>query len=242
MIKKINIFFLLSSFFLIPGLNLKSQPQLYTYTEAGQNNISNGLFINTASITNYRFDKYKIEAGIQMGLKSYKENILTGYLIRASREFLINNLYYNLEGFFIITPFSEILKETNWGMTIHLKHNHIDACLGTNFRAYSFTQYAKTLYEFTGNTEMHENWNIMYSFSYYLKHIENPWNIGMSVTNVDHFTINQETNPVFNLKGIYKVSSLLSVFVESWYKSAGAFNLNVNYFGFLFRAGLVWNI
>ena len=47
----------------------------------------------------------------------------------------------------------------------------------------------------------------MYSFSYFLKPTDENWNVGLSVTNIDHFVINQETNPVMNLCGLYNASS-----------------------------------
>jgi hypothetical protein len=72
--------------------------------------------------------------------------------------------------------------------------------------------------------------------------MDNIWNIGFSFTNIDYFIINQETNPVINLQGKYDVSKSLTLFLESWYKSSGAFNLSVNSFGFFFRTGVLWKI
>ena len=45
----------------------------------------------------------------------------------------------------------------------------------------------------------------MYRLSYYLKPADDKWNVCLSVTNIDYFVINQETNPVLNLSGLYKI-------------------------------------
>jgi len=82
----------------------------------------------------------------------------------------------------------------------------------------------------------------MYLIGYNLKPIDHDWNVGITITNVDHFIINQETNPVFYLHGKYQVSKPLTLFGEWWYKSAEAFNISVNHFGFFFRTGLVWKV
>jgi hypothetical protein len=81
----------------------------------------------------------------------------------------------------------------------------------------------------------------MYSFSYTLNPFEYVWNIAMTVTDIDHFLINQETNPVFNLKGSYRLTTPVCLFAEAWYKSSGITNLELNHFGFTIRTGLTWN-
>ena len=219
-----------------------AQPRINAYTDVGKNNASDGLFIKTASLASYQFGKYNVETGFQLDLKSHNKNIFSGYRIAASREFMIKDFPIGLQGFSIWTPFSDILRENNWGILLNFRRNHFATKIGTNFRTFAYTQNAIELYEFETNTKIHENWNLMYLFSYHLKPIENHWNIGLSVTNIDHFIINQETNPVFNFHALYQISSPLKLFAESWYKSAGAFNLNVNYFGFFFRTGIIWDI
>jgi hypothetical protein len=82
----------------------------------------------------------------------------------------------------------------------------------------------------------------MYSFSYSIKPTTHKWNAGITVTNFDHFMINQETNPYVNLKGFFKICSPVRIFAEAWYKTAGALNMSSNYFGFLLRGGIVWNL
>lgn len=235
-----NVIF--SFLFFIPGICMTAQPQVSVYTDMGMNSVSDGLFVKTAGLARYQFEKYKVEAGLQMDIRSYNENIFSGYSLKASRDLMIKDFPVELQGFYVWTQFSDVLRETNFGMLANFKRNRFTIRAGTNFRTYAFTQKAVRLYELDESAKIHENWNLMYSFSYYLKPLDNQWNIGLAITNIDHFIINQETNPVFCLSADYRVSLPVNLFAECWYKSAGAFNLNVNYFGFFFRTGIIWYI
>jgi len=83
---------------------------------------------------------------------------------------------------------------------------------------------------------------LLYLLGYYLKPQEHNWNVGINVTNIDYYLLNQSTNPLFYLQGEYRPTERMSLFAEAWYKSAGAFNISVNYFGYLFRSGLLWKL
>ena len=233
-------FFLL--LFFIPGTNLIAQPQVSAYTDIGKTSVSDGLLMKIAGLAHYQFGENKVETGFQFDLKSNNKKVFSGFNIKASRNIWIKNFPIEVKGFYVWTPYSDILHETNWGLLLHVKRNHFIMKIGTNFRTFAFTQEAIKYYDLEEGTKIHENWNLMYSFGYYLKPFENNWNIGLSITNIDHFIINQETNPIFNLRALYELSSPINLFVESWYKSAGAFNLSVNHFGFFFRTGIIWDI
>jgi len=233
----ISIFFSVLCF--ITGRNLMAQTQVSVYTDLGRNNVSDGLFIKTAGFAQYQFGKYKCEAGIQVDFKSNNEKVLSGYNFKLSRNCLIRNFPLEVESFYILTPFSYLLHETNWGLLINIKLIHFAIIAGTDFRTLTITE---SFEEISTNNKMHERWNLMYSFSYYLKPLDNPWNISLSITDIDNFVINQESNPVINLRTSYEPGSRLNLFIESWYKSAGAFNLASNYFGFFFRTGIIWKI
>lgn len=236
-IKKTSIFFLL--FF--GGINLMAQTTVAAYTDVGKNYVSDGVYLKTAGLAQYEFQKYKIATGFQLDVINNNENIFSGYDIKASRQFLIKKFSFETKAFFIYTPFSDILYETNWGLLLIFNSKHFKTRIGNNFRTYAYNKKANTDYNIDSNTKIHENWNMMYSLSYYIKPNDN-WSVGLTATNFDFFLINQETNPVFNLQALYKINKPVYVFAESWYKTSGAFNLSVNYFGFLFRAGIVWKI
>ena len=227
---------------LMYGMNLSAQPQITAYTEIGTNCISDRFFIKTAGLAAYQFRNNNIEAGLQTDLKSNNEKIASGYEVSLSRRFFIRNYPFEVQSFFILTPFSNLFHATNLGFLTKMRRNHFAIQAGTNFRTYVYHNSRINEYESSTTSKIRETWNLMYSFSYYLKPVDHWWNIGLSITDIDHFNINQETNPFWILGTSCKLRSNLRLYGETLYKSAGAFNLHVNYFGFYFRTGLIWNI
>jgi hypothetical protein len=240
---KMSLRAFLISLSLISCINSAAQPGLTIYTDIGSNNVSHGLFIKSSAIGQYKFGKNILEAGFQTNLKNYNKPGFSGYTINASRNFAIKRISLGIQGFYVSIISSEIIRESNLGGFVNMKLNHFEMTLGANFRTFAFRPGGISEYEIEKkSTKLHEVGNLMYSFTYNLKPGDNRWNAGLSVTNTDHYTINQETNPMFNLHGSYKLKSPIRVFAEAWYKIAGASNLEVNYFGFYMRTGLIWNI
>jgi hypothetical protein len=234
--------FLLAFIFFLQSINSKAQFQTIRYFDAGQNVVSDGFYLKMGTFANYQFGKNNVAAGLQTNIISNNDKVLSGYSIKATRELMISSFPMEIQGLFILSPFSDLIKETNWGILFGTHRNHFAIRIGTNFRTYSYTQKTFEDYDFETNTRIHENWNPMYSFDYYINSIDHRWNIGLAITNIDHFIINQDTNPVFNLQFTYRSGPSMNMFIESWYKTAGALNLNVNYFGYFFRAGITWDI
>lgn len=225
------------------NLSVDAQPVVTVYSDAGKNAYSDALFIRSAFLGNYRLGDYYIKAAIQTNLINDNDITMSGYRIEGSKEFKLKNTLFTVNGFGLWTSYSGILKETNYGCLLALKSGHFDVQLGTNFRTYSFRKDAlKSLEIENVETEIHENFNLMYSFGYNLKPANHRWNAGLSITNIDIFMINQETNPFVNVKGFFKVSSPVHLFTEVWYKTSGTLNISSNYFGYLIRGGIIWNI
>jgi len=242
-INRMNLRALIIIIILVYSINMVAQSGLSIYADAGMNNVSHGIFLKSATIGYYNIGKNKIETGFQTDLKNNNKNGFSGYTFDISRELVIKGFTFELKGLFIRTTPSAFLCETNWGALLKLRHNRFEMAVGTNFRTYSINNQAISEYQIDKNaTKVHEVYNLMYSFSYYLKPTDENWNIGLSVTNIDHFVINQETNPVFNLNGLYKLSSPVCLYAQAWYKCAGVTNLELNHFGFFFRTGIIWNI
>ncbi|MEN8230953.1 MAG: hypothetical protein ABFS38_22545 [Bacteroidota bacterium] len=226
----------------LSGLNLEAQTGGSGYVDMGSNNVSNGFYLKTAALVQYQFGKNSVATGLQLDLKSNNSTVFSGYSIRGSRDLQVKGFPFELQGFGIWTPYAGLLRETNWGMSLSIRQNHFSIQLGTGFRSIAFTQKSIDTNMYEKGERIRENWNLLYSAGYHLKPLESHWNIGLTVTNLDHFLVNQETNPIFNLRGHYRISLPLDLFMEAWYKSAGAFNLSVNYFGFFIRTGIVWEI
>lgn len=234
------------SFFNMLSFNLPAQFHLLAFSDWGKNNVSQGLFIKAASIGNYEFDKNKIETGFQFDIKNNintnNKALVSGY-IRGSRHLSIKNFPLEIQAFYIRNSVSDILFETNWGICMTLRKKHFETSIGTDFRTNAYKKKAVDEYGIDEHSaKIHENFNLMYSFVYFLKPTDHIWNVGLSITNFDYFSINQETNPVLNIHGSYQISNPVRLFAQAWYKSAGAFNLNVNHFGFHFRSGVLWDI
>ena len=212
------------------------------YTDAGKTAMSNGFYLRTAGMAAYRFGNNQVGAGGQIDLVRYHENRSPGAYLDYSRFFSIRQFPLHAKGFFLHNRFSDLMYETNWGLLLESEQRHFVFRLGTHFRTFGHTHKAYELFEIENTEKVHENFNLLYSVSYFLKPRDSKWNLGITVTDLDHFLINQETNPVFYLRGMYRINEPLEVFLESWYKSAGALNLSVNPFGFFFRTGVLWKI
>lgn len=221
---------------------LTAQPSVVVYTDIGENNVSEGLFLKTAGLAKYQLDKYIFEAGFQFAPIHNYSPFFSGFNGKVSRQIQLKKLPFEIQLFYIYSPFSENLRETNGGALVNVKRNHFNFKLGTNFRTFAYNKSAVKKYEFSDNNKIHENWNLIYLIEYYIKPLTNFWNIGLTVTNLDHFTISQETNPIIYLRGQYNKNLPVEIFMETWYKSSGVFNLSVNYFGFFVRTGIVWEI
>jgi hypothetical protein len=237
----VKIIFLL--LFALWSVTLIAQPGLTIYGDVGENNVSHGWYVKSAVIGNYHWKKIKIGSGLQFDRKYCWDNEFSGFKATIGREFSIKEFTFTGQAFFIYAPFSELLYQTNWGALVDVKHNHVQLSIGANKRTYAYTQKAIEEYHIPKDSaKIREHLNIMYSFSYFIKPIDNDWNVGLSVTNYDNFVINQETNPMFNLQGLYRVSEPLIVYAEAWLQISGLTNLEINYFGCYFRTGLLWQL
>jgi len=221
---------------------LTAQPGINLYTEAGKNCVSDGLFIKSAGFGSYEFGKSKVEAGVQANLKGSCHRLFSGYTISASREQVINATVLSARGFFTWTGNSGVLRETNWGALFSIRRNRFEMSLGTNFRTYAFKAGAVQEYEIGEEACMfHENFNLMYSIGCNVMPADDRWNVGLSVTNYDYFTINQEVNPALRLRGLYKPGSQVCLYAEVWHQTAGLLNMSINHYGLLFKTGVSWN-
>ncbi|MCK5839789.1 MAG: hypothetical protein KAG99_08070 [Bacteroidales bacterium] len=221
-----------------------TQITLQSYGDIGVNNISNGAYAMLGVMPEYTLNQYKARAGFQMTFSSRAENIFSGYFVAASAIVMPDKFPLEIGGFYQWNPFSGQLRETNWGILLGHSTEHWDFNLGTNFRTYKFSKKAieESGFPEGSDTKIRENWNFMYAVTYFINPSENRWNIGATICNFDHFLIEQETNPMVNIKFLYQTAPKTTLFAETWYKSAGLFNMRVNSFGFFFRAGVIWEI
>ena len=218
----------------------EAQLRLSAYIDAGENNVSEGLYVKSSLLGSYQMNRYRVEGGSQFDLKSAGSGFFSAAGMIVTREFSIKNFQFETQGLFMYNLFSPLVHESNLGVLVSIQRKHFNYKLGTAFRTYRITDMAGEEYDITSDKRLYENRNLVYLINYMLKPAGNRWNAGASVTNIDHFLINQETNPMVNIEGSYEVAPPLSLYVESWYKSAGSMNISANYFGFFFRTGIIW--
>lgn len=225
------------------SINSVAQPGLTIYTDVGSNNVSHGLSIKSAALAHLIYGKYRIETGIQYNIRDNSKNNFSGYEINASRDFLINHFPFRVKGFCIWTSPSDILRAANLGALLQMRHNRFEMLIGTNIDKYYYSKQAVKKYEIDKSAEkIHEVFNMMYSFTYNLKRTDENWNAGLTLTNIDHFLISQETNPLINLHVIFQAAPRIRFFTEAWYKCAGITNMELNHFGYNINAGLIWKL
>lgn len=235
-------YFILKSLGLIISISLQAQIQLSAYLDAGENNVSDGLFIKTSFWGDYQLDKYNVTGGGQLNLKSAGPNFFSGFTLLVSREFLIKEFTLELQGLFLANFFSDLAHEYDWGILAKTELKHFTFKLGTEFRTYHITKKAGNEYDIGSDKNLHENWNLMYLVRYNVKPPDHKWNTGLGLTNFDHFIINQANNPMLFVHGNYRITPSLMLYIEPWYQNAGSFNLSANYFGFFIRTGLIWRM
>ena len=216
--------------------------RLPAYFELGQNTVTDGLFLKTAFMPTYEFGKFSAQAGFRIDIISNNKDVLSGFNLSGSRNFMIGNFPLDVQGLYIRARYSDVLHETNWGLLLKKRFKHFKISLGTSFRTLALNKEESANLTDPVNIKIHENWNMMYLAGYFIKPLENDWNINFSITNIDYFNINQETNPVFKIGALYDVSPPVTLFIDSGYEYSGVLNAHIDYFGFFLKTGIIWNI
>jgi hypothetical protein len=226
---------------LVNGAKLLAQPGLMAYSDLGKNNASGGLFINSALIGCLSSGKNKFEAGSQVAIRNNNDLLMSGLTVSIARELMIRSMQLEMKGF-ATWKGNKILSESNSGLLLIMKHKRLEVKLGTNFRTYRLSNKAdeKNNIEKT-HCRIHENFNLMYAVSYYLRPSDDTWNIGLSIHNFDYFRINQEVNPCLSLRGSLKLSPQVCLYAEGCQETAGILNMKTNQYGNLLRTGIKWN-
>lgn len=217
-----------------------AQLSTVTYFDAGKTNVSDEAMLKSAVVAGYELGKFSLSAGGQFDLAGPSAKYFTGFFMNSGYEFSIKQFPLGVQGLFILNPYSDIIHEWSMGALFSLEKQHFTWKLGTGFRKYFIARDAREEFEINDATALYEKWNLMYQLAYTLKPRDFKWNAGIAITNIDFFLMNQETNPMINIHGSWRFSTTATLFLESWYKSAGTFNISANSFGYFFRTGLLW--
>lgn len=226
------------------GLDARCQLSLAGYLEGGNNAVYNSSYFNCSVLPSYGIRNLKLESGFSWTFADHQEKYFEGYFIHTSVDVnLFNKNKLKLAGLYLWKPFSDELREVNWGFTVTWLPGHFKFVLGNNHRTYKYSVKSSYLNELSReSSRITEPWNLVYEVRYALNNDEKPWNVAFALANFDYFLINQETNPMFHLRATYSILSHTDVIMDIWYKNAGMFNMKVNHFGYSFRLGLQWEI
>jgi hypothetical protein len=212
--------------------------------DAGSSSVSDGAFLRPAVISAYRLNKLSVGAGLQWTFSSTERRVISGGFISGSSDFNVRKIPLSADLFIRRNPYSDIVRETLFGARIKHERDHLDIQFGYHMRRYRLNENAvESDKSFSGSARsIWEYRNFMYRGTVRLKKRDAPWNLSASVTNFDYFLIQQETNPMFNLAGYYRLSDVLKIQGSLWYQGAGMSNIHANHYGFYFRTGVVWQL
>jgi hypothetical protein len=220
--------------------SLKAQNSLEAFLDIGKTQVSEGLYSQISNFGCFEKAKWGIQGGYQIGLVQPQDVILNSWKVSPYGIIKIGSIPLDLGGEYLWTAFSPDLRVTNWTIFARTRLTHWQFVLGTNTRTYRLSHKAA---ESVGNdSRITEKWNVMYQVKYLLKPYENRWNLSGTFTNYDRFIIQQENNPMVNLRFDYSTSAHLSLYSELWYKQSGWMVIKVTYYGMFIRLGLLWKI
>lgn len=223
--------------------DLNAQLQVEGQLDLGDNNLSEGLYLQFSGFGHYEEPYWGAMSGYQLGLVQPQNVFFNSWYVSPYVKIPISNFRLDLGISYLWTAFSPDLREINWIMFTKSSLKHWELALGINRRIYRLSRKAGKNENTSGyESPIIEEWNLMYSVGFLLKPVENRWNLKLTVTDYDRFLIEQETNPMVSLRFDYKLSEPLSLYSELWYKSAGLLNIKVNYFGTSFRIGALWEL
>jgi hypothetical protein len=233
--------FSLASFLFLPFLN--GQFLTAGFLDIGKTQVSEGIYSQFSNTAIYNRSKWGTEAGYQLGLVQPQDVIFNSWFVSSHGKVRIGKMPLDLGVEYLWTAFAPDLRETNWILFSRAVLNHWQFGFGTGFRTFRLSNKAASeANESDPESRITEKWNMMYHVRYVLKLQDNKWNLSGTFTNYDHFIVQQENNPMYNLRFDYKISSPLSVYSEVWYKPAGLMVIRVTYYGMFLRLGVSWKI
>ena len=237
-------FVVFHTIFLLYCYSAIAQTEHQNYFDIGKNNVSDGVFLRFASVSGYKYKYYQGKTGFLFSFSNQSDRIFTGWFLDGSGSFKIKDIPFEAGAFYRISPFSNLLREINWGIYMSYSSEHFRIRLGNNFRIYRYSRSKIDEYDIQEGpgSRITEPRNLMYSITYYIKPSGHKWNIASSIRDFDYFLIQQETNPMVMCRFHFNVSTHMNIYSEMWYQSAGLFNIQVNYFGLFLRTGLILKI
>jgi hypothetical protein len=233
------------SVFMIYCNNTKSQTQIESSFIFGQNQAKSKDYLNFDICPSYQFDKWNFGIGTELALIKPDNSIINASKIDVEREIAIKNHNIKIYGGFYHKPFSKYMRELDFVIKLSTETGHFKGTIGNNSRIWRLSNEAMSQWALadSSNVKSKKEWrNLIYNFAFYLKDLDNKWNIGVGITNYDSFFFNHETEPMLFSNYENKLSEILSLHVGLWFQQAGFANLQAQYYGFYIKGGLICKI
>ena len=239
--KKVLIMILLCSLF---ATDLIAQYKLSSYLDLGESNISNGLYISNSTFFDYQYKNSTGKVGIHFNLldQSFFPSFFTGFHASFTQKIKIKKLDFTLQALYFSHFFSNLIHEHNYAIVEGLELKHFSHKLGVHFRNLRFTQEGVDQFGIVESRSIYELFNLVYVLKYNFKPKDHHWNIGIILTNMDHFVINQASNPMLVIDGRIKIKEKITLLLETWIQRAGVMNISANHYGLFIRTGVLWDI
>jgi len=220
-----------------------AQFKIDVFSSIAVNPIERPCLITAGFTPGYEYKGLSLDYSMDININHRETKVINAFAASMSYKFNIKNNPLKISVFYCNKPISQMLQIHNTGLKFKYEVKKWEFTLGNNFNIYRFTNDAADTYNINDNQYLVESANIMYSVKYYIMQPLSLYNFYINLTNFELFIIEQETNPMLNVGFIWKKNNNWpKVFVDYWYQSAGFNNIRVNYFGWLTRIGVQWDI
>jgi hypothetical protein len=233
---------LLLSLFVLSTTGAYSQYAHSGIFDVGSSTISSGAYFRPATLSTYQYNFLHGSAGLQWTFSGAERSEFSALSLSAGADLNFKGIPFTADLLFRVNPYSALTKETNLGFLLSHNRQHIDIHLGYHMRSYTLKRSSEEVNDLAPDADLaiREYRNFIYRGRIHLNEAGEQWDIGLSVTNYDHFIIQQETNPLFSLDAFYKIYPSLKINTAIFYQGSGMLNLHPNHYGFYYRIGITW--
>ena len=225
------------------SLNLFGQFKIEVFSGMTVNPVEQPFLASVGFSPGIEIGKFSFEYALDLNINKRNQKAINAFVLNTSYQIVIDDNPLKFSLFYLHKPISQMLNIHNTGCFANYKFKKWEFLLGNNLNIYKFTNNAVDVYNILDNETLVEAFNLIYTLKYYLFKKGNAWNTYFNLSNFDKFVIEQEINPMINLGACYQKNlDTPSFYLDLWYQSAGFNNIRVNYFGFFYRIGVLWEI
>lgn len=211
-------------------------------SDIGTDQLSGGIYVKPAAHASFFKADYAASMGVQWTFSQAERKVFSGWQAAAGKEFQVREFPLSVSLITIINPYSDLVREMNFGFLLGHYRDHLFVRLGNASRIYALKKkaYAPAGGDTDPSFSIIEYRNFIYQMVAYLHPMEKSWNMGAGISNLDNFRVQQETNPMFVITGYSRIQPGLNINADLWFQGAGMSNLSADFYGFYGRIGLTW--